>query len=346
MQALDAERLGEGPRDLVQRMKASLSAIESMFTALLDISRIDAGAVVPQRRPFRIDLMLRRLAAELAPLADEKGLRWSLYIARAAREPHVHSDPLLVERILQNLLGNALKYTTSGGVLLGCRLRGDKHWRVEVWDTGAGIPAADQQHVFEEFVQVGNPERDRSAGLGLGLAIVRRLVDLLDHPLAMRSQLGRGTHFALDLPSTDALPRAEEEAQRPQLAAGFAVAVIEDDPDVRDGMQILLRRWGCRVYAGADETEVLRQIDAAAVLQAVIADYRLRGEHDGVAAVRALRIACGRELPALLVSGDTSPRRLAVIQASGLRFLNKPVPPALIHEWLAGIAAGRRGGEP
>lgn len=335
VQALGEARLDAEQTELVQRIKASLGVMRSMFDALLDISRMDAGAVVPQRQSFRIDLMLRRLAAELAPLADEKDLRLSLYLGKFDRAPFALSDPLLVERILQNLLGNALKYTTSGGVLLSCRRRGCDRWRVEIWDTGAGIPAADQARVFEEFFQVSNPERDREAGLGLGLAIVRRLCDLLGHALVMHSQLGRGTHFALELPCSEEAPPTEHEVLQRPLHSGLVVGVIEDDPEGRDSMQRLLQRWGCRVYTGADETELLRQDDLGQVLQAVIADYRLRGRHNGIDAIHALRAACGREIPALIVSGDTSPRQLAAIQASGLPFLSKPVQPALIHDWLS-----------
>lgn len=338
VQALAEARLDAGQAELMHRIKASLAATESMFDALLDISRIDAGAVVPERRSFRIDLMLRRLAGEFAPLADEKGLRLSLYVSAADRAAFVLSDPLLVERILQNLLANALKYTSCGGVLLSCRVRGGDRWRVEIWDTGLGIPAADQARVFEEFFQVGNPERDRGAGLGLGLAIVRRLCDLLGHTLVMRSQLGRGTHFALDLPCGEIAATSEPDMPPRPLDAGLVVGVIEDDPEVRDSMQRLLGKWGCRVHAGSDEMELLRQSEVATSLQVVIADYRLRGRHNGVDAIRALRAACGRDLPALIVTGDTSPRQLAAIQASGLPHLSKPVQPVLIQQWLATAA--------
>jgi len=280
-------------------MKASLSALESMFNVLLDMSRMDAGAVTAHHRPFAIDTMLHRLAAEFAPLAMEKGLRLSVRISPSPSSSpdhatlHAASDPMLVERILLNLLGNALKYTRSGGVLLSARLRSardgpgaghhagsrgqGRHWRIDIWDSGVGIAAADQGRVFEEFYQVGNPQRDRAAGLGLGLSIVRRLCDLLGLHLEMRSRLGRGTRFTLRVPSTtEALPDDAHTAMARGPIDSLGVGVVEDDPEVRDGMQRLLGHWGCRVYAGADAHEVLAQEGAAANLRAIVADFAER----------------------------------------------------------------------
>jgi signal transduction histidine kinase len=209
-------------------MKRSLQGLESMFDALLDVSRMDAGAVIPRPRAFEPAPILHRLAEEFAPLAAERGLRLSVRIAPVPRGLHARSDPLLVERIVRNLLSNAVKYTRTGGVLLSCRLRGAgarRQWRLEVWDTGAGIAEADRERVFEEFFQVGNPERDRAGGLGLGLAIVRRLSELLGHRLELRSVPGRGTHFALALPCTeDAPPRSRACSMRCSTSAGSKAA--------------------------------------------------------------------------------------------------------------------------
>jgi signal transduction histidine kinase/CheY-like chemotaxis protein len=336
MAALSDEHLDSGQQDLMQRMKTSLAALETMFNALLDVSRMDAGAVVAHRRPFALAPMLHRLAEEFAPLAAQKGLRLSVRVAPHPAGLHALSDPMLVERIVLNLLGNALKYTAAGGVLLSCRLRGAEHrWRIEVWDTGPGIAARDRERVFEEFYQVGNPERDRNSGLGLGLSIVRRLTDLLGHRLELVSVPARGTRFVLDLPSTpEPLPSFAPE-EHPGMIAELAVAVIDDDPEVRDGMQRLLERWGCRVHAGADVDEVLERIGAAGgAPQAIVADYRLREGRTGLEAIHLLRAAYGAGLPALIVSGDSSPKQLGLMQASGFDCLSKPVPPARLHGWL------------
>ena len=340
--------LSPAQQDLVQRMNASLSALDTMFNALLDISRMDAGAVIPRQRAFALAPLVHRLATEFAPRAAERHLRLSVRMACFPAGLHASSDPLLVERIVSNLLGNAIKYTRDGGVLLSCRLRGEpasRHWLIEVWDTGPGIAEADQERVFEEFYQVGNPERDRTAGLGLGLSIVRRLSALLGHRMSLVSRTGRGSRFSLELPCTEDQP-LHPVCDEPLGSVGeMLVAVIDDDPDVRSGMQLLLNRWGCRVLAGADAAEVLRLWRAApwqdvrTPLQAVIADYRLAAGCTGIDAIATLRASCGHPLPALLVSGDSSPEQLALMQASGLSCMSKPVRPARLRGWLAGVAA-------
>jgi len=344
MATLRAERLNLSQSELVQRMSSSLSALDSMFNTLLDISRMDAGGLVPHPRPFSLETMLHRLAEEFAPLAADKGLRLSVRVAPQARTLHAVSDPQLVERIVRNLLGNAVKYTSEGGVLLSCRLRGAARWRVEVWDTGCGIPEAEREHVFDEFYQVGNPERDRANGLGLGLSIVRRLTQLLRHRLELQSQPGRGTRFVLELPVTAERPEVESPLG---LAAGslqgLAVAVVDDDPEVRDGMQLLLTRWGCQVFAGADAAEVLKRAGERPVLHAIVADFRLRDGHTGIEAVQGLRAACRGEPPALIVTGDSAPDRLAEIERSTLPWLSKPVAAVRLRGWLIQAARSRRG---
>jgi signal transduction histidine kinase/CheY-like chemotaxis protein len=345
MAALADEELNVGQHDLVRHMKSSLQSLQTMFNALLDVSRMDAGAVIPRQRAFDLEPMLHRLAEEFAPLAADKGLRLSVRVAPAPPQLHAWSDPMLLERILRNLLGNAVKYTDAGGVLLSCRLRGGaatRRWRVEVWDTGHGIAEADHERVFDEFFQIGNPERDRAGGLGLGLSIVRRMSELLRHRLELRSVLGQGTRFVLDLPCTDDAPRRDAPEAGAESIAGLGVAVVEDDPEVRDSMRTLLEHWGCRVVAGAGVDEVLQCTGTAGAgpLHAIVADYRLRQGRNGVDAIHELRAACGRALPALIVSGDSGPERLALMQASGFDCLSKPVAPARLHSWLAQAAGG------
>ncbi len=252
----------------------------------------------------------------------------------------VWSDPLLVERVLRNLIANAVKYTKSGGVLVTCRPRAagstSPSWRVEVWDTGPGIAVEERERVFEEFYQAGNPERDRRGGIGLGLSIVRRLAQLMKLPLALHSRLGHGTRIALDLPATDEAIEPPQRTDAELPLQGLAVAVIEDDAEVRDAMRTLLQGWGCRVCDGADADEAMAcargQGDVPA---AVVADLRLRGGRDGLGEIARLRAAYGDELPALLVSGDSAPERVRLMQNSGLPWLAKPVPAARLRSWLA-----------
>ena len=193
--ALRAEKLNEVQRGLADRMARSISALDSMFNALLDISRMDAGAVKPLMRSVNFESLVRRIVEDFSGAAAAKGLRLSLRISQRLNGANVRTDELLTERILRNLIGNAVKYTASGGVLVACRLR-STHVRLEVWDTGCGIAEHERERVFDEFYQVGNPERLRSAGLGLGLSIVRRLTRLLGIELRMTSRLVRGSRFS------------------------------------------------------------------------------------------------------------------------------------------------------
>jgi signal transduction histidine kinase/CheY-like chemotaxis protein len=341
MGALRHRPLEAPAREIVDRMQLSVAALDSLLDALLDMSRIDAGALVPQPRAFDLAGLLHRLADEFAPEAEERGLRLS---ARVGGSPPATawSDPILVERVLRNLMGNAVKYTRSGGVLVTCRPRGRGRsaiWRVEVWDTGPGIAPHEQERVFDEFYQAGNAERDRLGGLGLGLAIVRRLALLLELPLTLHSRPDRGSRFVLDLPATRApiqlAPPTEPDLP---LLDGAAVAVIEDDVEVRGAMRTLLTDWGCRVFDGADAEDVVRQARAAGCTPAaVVADLRLRGGRDGLSEVSRLRVAWGSELPALIVSGDSAPERVRLMQVSGLPWLAKPVAAARLRSWLLAV---------
>lgn len=348
MAALRYQPMSDAQHELTARMAGSVSALESMFDSLLDISRMDAGVIIAEPAPFEIDALVRRLVGEFAPEAEAKGLRLSVRVAPAARRWRARTDPLLLERVLRNLIANALKYTQLGGVLVSCRLRGDAIrpvWRIEVWDTGTGIPLHEQARVFDEFYQLGNPSRERHAGLGLGLSVVRRLTDLLGLPLQLRSRPGHGSRFRVDLPATDEPAPAPDDTAPPGSVAGLGVAVIEDDPEVRDSMQRLLSGWGCRVAVGADASEVEQQALAQDIrLDLIVADLRLRDGREGLSEIDALRRACGRPLPALLVSGDSAPERVALMQRSGLPWLAKPVSAARLRSWL--VAALPRSTEP
>jgi len=337
MSALRQRRLDAPTQDIVERMDRSVAALDSLFNALLDISRMDAGALVPQPRAFDLAAMLHRLGEEFAPEAAQRGLRFSVRIGAGARPVAVRSDPVLVERVLRNLIANAVKYTQQGGVLVSCRSRDASplRWRVEVWDTGPGIAEAERERIFEEFYQGNNAERDRRGGLGLGLSIVRRLARLLQPPLALHSQPGRGTRFVLDLPATTDASEPAAPGAMVSTLHGTVVAVVEDDIEVREAMRLLLRDWGCEVIDGGDAEEVRRQAEIRTrVPQAVVADLRLKDQRDGISEVAALREAFGAALPALIVSGDSAPDRVRLMAASGLPWLSKPVPAARLRAWL------------
>lgn len=350
--ALQAQPLAPPQTELVERMSSSLDALDLLFSALLDVSRIDAGAVVPKPRTLALAPLLRRLADEFAPQAEARGLRLSLRLP--PQRPgnggaRVDSDPLLLERILRNLLANAIKYTRTGGVLLACRARHDATgricWRLEVWDSGIGIAPADQALVFDEFVQVGNPGRDRQAGLGLGLSIVRRLARLLDAPVTLRSRPGHGSAFMLSLPTSQALPGVEPATApaTPRAAGaaldGMVVAMLEDDAEVRAALAGLLTQWGCRVAAGADAGELLAALGhETRAPQAIVADYRLREGRTGPAELQSLFDHWGGAVPALMITGESSASALRDIDAAGHPFLAKPLAPERLRQWLAQVA--------
>jgi signal transduction histidine kinase len=339
MGALRQRPLERSAREIVDLMGGSVAALESLLDALLDISRIDAGALMPEPRTFDLGALLRRLTDEFAPEAAERALRLSVRVGGPSPAA-VRADPMLVERVLRNLIANAVKYTSSGGVLVTCRPRRvgvpTPQWRVEVWDTGPGIEPAEQERVFDEFYQAGNPQRDRRGGLGLGLSIVRRLASLMKVPLALHSRPGHGTRFALDLPLSREAVEAPVTVEADMPLEGLAVAVIEDDADVRDATRTLLAGWGCRVFDGSDAGEVIRRAQAqGAVPAAIVADLRLHDGRTGLDEIDALRAAFGAVLPALLVSGDSAPERVRLMQESGLPWLAKPLPAARLRSWLA-----------
>lgn len=328
--ALTMAPLDARARQIANQMNLALQALGSQLDALLDIGKLDAGVVPVQARAFALRPFLAQLVAEFEPVAQRKGLR--LLLACPA-DACVSADTLLFERVLRNLVDNAIKYTAQGEVRLLVRPQAGG-LQLVVSDTGLGIPADEQQRVFEEFYQVGNPERNRSQGLGLGLAIVRRLADLMQLQLVLRSAPGQGTQVSLLLPEA-AWPVLPPAAPAPDLAtplAGRRLLVVDDEEQVRRGMQAVLGGLGCQVIAVADADEACA---AATGLRpdAVLADLRLRGAADGIAAVARLR-AMHPGLPALLISGDTAPERLREASAAGLRLLHKPVPLELLVQAL------------
>lgn len=308
-------------------------ASSEMLNALLDFSRIEAGVLKPHVEPFQLQVMLHKIEHALASRADAKNM---LYRSRETMA-WVRSDPNLVEIILHNLVSNAICYTDSGGVLIGCRRRGD-FVAVEVWDTGIGIDASQQQSIFREFHQLGNAERDRRKGLGLGLAVAQGLAKVLGHELSLSSRPGRGSVFRLILPSSVAGVLRDDSAHvfGPQSLNGMHVLTIDDDEDVLLGMTDLLGSWGCTVDAANSIAQALAlaQQRPPAI---VISDYRLRAQRTGVQAVAVMRALLGQDLPALLISGDTAPERLRDALASGIPLMHKPVRPAHLFQVLAQI---------
>jgi signal transduction histidine kinase/CheY-like chemotaxis protein len=341
--ALQGVAMPAAARPLVDQIEASINALDSLFGALLNISRLDAGVVAAERRPFAIRSALDHVCREYIHEAAAKGVRLEWINCAAI----VDSDPVLVERILRNLVSNAVRYTERGRILVGCRRRGHAI-ALQVWDTGVGIPTDEQARVFEEYYQVGNPERDHAKGLGLGLAIVRRLADLLGCELTLRSEPGRGSCFEVALPLAKDPPIREEASRADSngaLARGLIV-IVDDEQAVRQATASLLAGWGFDVIAAAATDEAMQSLSASQLRpDLVICDYRLRGEESGLHAIERLRSEYDKSLPAMLVTGDTAPDRLAEAQASGLLLLHKPVSNSKLRAAIVNlIGSARRGG--
>jgi CheY-like chemotaxis protein len=324
--AAQTQTINDETRVLLDHIDDSVRSMSHLFGGLLDISRLDAGVVEANVASFSIRSLVQNVVRELQPQAAAKNLELRIRV----QEQAVSSDPLLIERVLRNLVSNALAYTTRGGILIGCRTRG-AFVRLEVWDTGWGIALSEQQRIFEEFYQVGNPERDRTRGVGLGLAIVKRLTALLGHRIELRSRPGRGTCFAIELPlasSRDSISSASaaESIEFQQHGSGL-VLVLDDEMMIQVAMQRLLESWGYAVVAAGSGDEMLAKMSAVTQTPClIICDYRLREEETGTAAVERLRAEFNEDIPAMLVTGDTAPNRLREAQASGLLLLHKPVP--------------------
>ena len=334
---------------LVNSINESVDALEELFSELLDITRIDSGGVDVRPQHALVGDILRKLRLHFEPTAFEKGLTLRL---RGAQ--HVmHADPLLVERILRNLVANAIRYTNDGSVLVSCRRRGER-LLLQVWDTGVGIREQEQARIFEEFYQVPNthivaPHQRR--GLGLGLAIVKRLAELMHAPLSLRSQSGRGTVFTLELPVGKAV--------RPTVAAapgrapsgvtldGRLIVVVEDEPAVRSGIEALLRGWGATLASFdsvASCAQWVRNADPTQVTpDLLIVDYRLEHGANGVDAIKVLRERFGAHVPAIVVTGSTMTGHDREAQDHDFHLLIKPVLPNKLRAMIAfklGVKAG------
>ncbi len=336
LEVLARTDLSPAQRDVLANALAACRASGEMLNTLLDFSRLEAGVVAANKRAFRLQPLLNKIAVELAPLADQKNIVYRMHETAAV----VYSDPVLLELILRNLISNAIRYTERGGMLIGCRKRGQK-LSVEIWDTGIGIAAENRNTIFREFHQLGNPERDRRKGLGLGLAITDRLVRTLGENLLLSSRVGRGSKFAITVPlAKKQLLHEPAQTSNPSIGTlDLQALVIEDDEAARLGMQFLLQSWGARCEAVETIEEALAKA-ASRRPDVVICDYRLRDRRTGIEAIAALR-QMYPELPAILVTGDTAPERLREGQTSGIPLLHKPVMPDKLYLKITDLLAAR-----
>ena len=336
VQALQETPLATRERQVIGNIRRSVDAMEELFNALLDISRLDAGVVQPHITTIPLAAVFDRVRFEYGPIARQK--RLSLKVMKTSLL--VQSDPSLLARLIRNLLSNAVRYTDSGGVVIGCRRSGNEV-RIEVWDTGKGILADRHDEVFREFYQLDNPERDRRKGLGLGLAIVKRLAKLLSYRVELRSTVGKGSMFSITLPRgrREEYSPAESSPESSAFDLSHAlVLVIDDEAAVQEGMAALLRKWKCDVLTAGSGAEMMGKLVAVERLpDLIVSDYRLRGTENGIQVVELLRNEFNVDIPALLVTGDTAPDRLRDAEASGLPILHKPLNPARLRTLIANL---------
>ncbi|MBP2312831.1 PAS domain S-box protein [Azospirillum soli] len=324
-------------QDKLKRLLHGLDVMKGLLDGLLDISRLDAGIVAPQFEVFRAADVLEPLNDAYAPIARGKGVEWRAMPCGAT----VRSDRVLLGRMLRNLIENAVRYTDSGQIVIDCTAQEDR-LLIEVCDTGIGIPADHLTRIFEEFHQVGNAERDRSQGLGLGLAIVRRLSRLLDHPVEVRSEPGRGSRFSVAVPlaTEEAEPASSPDGAPETLSAAgeerpFAV-VVDDDAIVLMGLDTMLREWGYDVLIAGSTDQALEKLRSDPRRPDIlIVDYRLREGRVGTEAILRARQMYGRKLPGIIITGEigAEPQHDAI--AHGLGLLHKPVTPRLLEVALA-----------
>ncbi len=318
---------------IIDDIQAVSFATGRLLNSLLDVSQLEAGAIKPQLEVFPVQDLMEKVAISFMPLAQKKGLKLKVVRTRS----HVYSDPALMERILGNFLSNAIRYTESGKILLGCRNRGNQ-LAIQVWDTGVGVPE-DQLHViFDDFHQLQNNERDRSKGLGLGLAIVRRLAECLDHRVEVKSQLGRGSCFGvIATRGSTVASRALREERQEHLDAvhdlsGVDVLLVEDDKVVAEATVLLLKSWKCRVHSVRTTEEALHVVEKEQLIpHIVLADYRLPGRYDGVEAIQRIQLMLQMPVPGIIITGESDITAIREIEQMGYMILRKPVRPAKLR---------------
>ena len=324
---------------LVSRIVESAGALSELLDALLDISRLDAGAMTPKFAPVALAPLLLRLRGDFGVQAENKGLRFRVTQSNA----WVTADPMMLERVLINLVSNAIRYTPKGSVFVAVRWRPEGQLRIEVRDSGIGIHRDAQKLIFDEFVQLSNPERDRNKGLGLGLSIVQRMCQLMKIRFGVKSKIGHGSVFWLDFAVTK--PTAQEATETgaaelqlsPALPSEQLIAVVDDDPLVLQSLCDQLQSWGFEVCAGRSGTDILAAVQARGALpQLLLCDYRLQGNELGTELIDRLRTLWGIRLPAVLMSGESAQGDGDTLKGAEYPVLLKPVRPARLRAVVQG----------
>jgi CheY-like chemotaxis protein/two-component sensor histidine kinase len=322
---------GEEQQYLVGQVERSVDAISTLINDLLDTSRLDAGLVVPQKQTCDVSALLERITTSFQMQAQSKDIR----LVVRPYHGRVISDPVLLERIVMNLVSNALRYTQPNGiVLVACRKRGDD-LLIEVRDNGIGIDQSCQADIFGEYVQLNPHKPDAQQGMGLGLAIVDRLIKLLDHKITLRSASNMGSTFALRLTRTsesaDSLAEMASMGIDSLPLAGKKLLIVDGDEQVRGSTTTLLSAWGCNVTAVHTLEAVQKMLGEGANWDMVISDYQVGSKETGLDVIDTVRLSLDTPTPCILISGDTRADMLSQVQKAGHHFLSKPVKPAKLR---------------
>ncbi len=337
----DTEQAPEGSR-LIGYIDDAFDSVERLLGALLDISKLDAGVMRPAIGDVDLGELLKTAATEFRPVAEERGLHLRYVPVRCT----VRTDGHLLVRIVRNFLSNAIRYTKRGGVLLGARRDGD-HVRIEVHDTGAGMPPDMLEEIFEEFRRLVGAAEDYERGFGLGLAIVRRIARMLEHPLTVRSAVGKGSCFAVTVPvvtwsSTVPARVAQPDDHAYDALHGAVVCVIDNERAILEAMQTLLRRWGATVVVGASAADLLATLERHdARPDVVVADYHLDDGEDGIDAIQRVRERLGSNMPGVIVTADRTAEVRSHVADNGFAILNKPVRPGRLRSLLSHLLVHR-----
>ena len=322
-------------KELLAQIDGSLSNVNTMLGTLLDVSRLDAGVVKVKLDAVDLQRLFDKLEQEFLPLAQENGNR----LRFRPTSLQLTTDAGLFERILRNLISNALRYTHHGQVLVAARKRGQCAI-CGIYDNGPGIPPEQQRVIFDEFHQLANPERDRRHGLGLGLAIVRRTADLLEHPLELKSSVGRGVCFLISVPlaTTAAVVTAAGSTEKDVELVGLSILIVDDNAVVVQAMSTLLHSWGCRVASCESIQGALALVgQPQGIPDVMLVDYRLRDEVTGDEVISAIHASLGKAIPAIIITGDTAPERIRDATAAGFPLLHKPVCPGKLRGTLSAL---------
>ncbi len=332
-ETLGGTKLDNQQSDIQSHMMSAVDSTRSMLDSLLNISKLDAGAIMATPKPFLVQSIFNKLADELAPIADENNLIYRTRDTIAA----ACSDPMIVELILRNLISNAIRYTDQGGLLVACRRRANDRLSIEVWDTGVGIPEDKIDDMFREFQQLENPERDAQKGFGLGLAIAQGLAETLDTTIKVHSVIGKGSMFGFELPRSN-VAVIEDLPNNADVIdfQGQTVVVIDDDERVRVSMHSLMENWGCICISGESAEEVIEQMYGNHI-DLLLVDYRLREGKTGRDAIESIRTHLDKHVPAIIITGDTASDRIAEAQSSDALLLHKPASTSQLRRIMASM---------